>query len=330
MQTDRFVPQNTTQPLVSFIITCFDLPIQMICQCIDSIMALTLRPYEREIIVVDDGSPNAFINQLNNYTDDITYIRKSNGGVSTARNMGLSMVTGKFIQFIDGDDYLLRPGYEHVLDLARYGHCDLIMFDFNSSEETTIRYEDSKKMSGQCMLRTINIHGSACTYLFRKTIVGNLQFTKGIYYGEDEEFVPQLLLRADVAIQTTAKAYFYRQRSTSMIHNRSSKAIVKRLNDMKTVISTLHKISDTLATEDRLALQRRVHQLTMDYIYNIIVLTRHRTYLDHRLQELSRIGLYPLPDRNYTQKYIWFRRLANTNIGLSLLMKTLPLMEKER
>lgn len=330
MQTKHSLSQDTTQPLVSFIITCYDLPIQMICQCIDSILALTLRPFEREIIVVDDGSPNAFINQLNNYVDDITYVRKSNGGVSTARNMGLSMTTGKFIQFIDGDDYLVRPGYEHVLDLARYGHYDLIMFDFDSSEETTIQYEDSQEMSGQSMLRRMNIHGSACTYLFRKTIVGNLQFTKGIFYGEDEEFVPQLLLRADMAIQTTAKAYFYRQRSTSVIHNRSDRALVKRLNDMKTVISKLHKLSDTLPTDDRLALERRVHQLTMDYIYNIIVLTGRRTYLDHRLQELSRIGLYPLPDRNYTQKYSWFRRLANTKVGLSLLMKTLPLMKKER
>ena len=45
-----------TQPIVSFIITYYNLPIQMLCECIDSILALSLRSFEREIIVIDDGS----------------------------------------------------------------------------------------------------------------------------------------------------------------------------------------------------------------------------------------------------------------------------------
>ena len=44
------------QPLVSFILTYYNLPVQMLCECIDSILALSLTPEEREIIVVDDGS----------------------------------------------------------------------------------------------------------------------------------------------------------------------------------------------------------------------------------------------------------------------------------
>ena len=44
------------KPLVSFILTYYNQPVQMLCECIDSILALSLRPFEREIIVVDDGS----------------------------------------------------------------------------------------------------------------------------------------------------------------------------------------------------------------------------------------------------------------------------------
>ena len=81
---------------------------------------------------------------------------------------------------------------------------------------------------------------------------------------------------------------------------------------------------------DRLALLRRVHQLTMDYIYNVIVETRNRKYLNRQLAELGSHGLFPLPDKDYTSKYTWFRRLSNSQAGRRLLMRIIPLMKKER
>ena len=68
----------------------------------------------------------------------------------------------------------------------------------------------------------------------------------------------------------------------------------------------------------------------MDYIYNIIVQTRSRHYLDRKLTFLRKGGLFPLPDRDYTTKYKWFRRLTNSSMGLSLLMNILPMIDKER
>ena len=88
-----------TQPLVSFIISYYNLPVQMLCECIDSILALSLRPYEREVIVIDDGSNVSPMNALMPYADDITYVRQRNGGLSMARNKGISMATGKYCCF---------------------------------------------------------------------------------------------------------------------------------------------------------------------------------------------------------------------------------------
>ena len=73
------------KPLISFILTYYNLPVNMLCQCIDSIMALSLTPEEREIIVVDDGSKDSPVNSLMKYGDDITYIRQRNQGLSEAR-----------------------------------------------------------------------------------------------------------------------------------------------------------------------------------------------------------------------------------------------------
>jgi hypothetical protein len=104
----------------------------------------------------------------------------------------------------------------------------------------------------------------------------------------------------------------------------------QRLHDTKQVILRLHQKEDTLPLADRIALKRRIAQLTMDYIYNTMVLTRNRKYLDRQLEDLRREGLFPLPDLKCTTKYTWFRRMTNSKAGLTLLMHTLPLMTRER
>lgn len=320
-----------TKPLVTFIITYHDQPTVMLSKCIESVLALSLRPYEREIIVVDDGSENSPLTDIKRFENDITYLRKPNGGVSTARNFGLRVATGDYIQFVDGDDMLLSANYEHCLDLIRYGKVDVVLFDFSSKAHTPLMtYEDTEPQTGSELMRISNIHGATWGCLFSRLLVGKLTFTPGISYGEDEEFTAQLLLRAERVVSTTAQAYFYRRHSASAIGNTSSESIKQRLDDNHLVILSLNRTADTLPMEERVALQRRVAQLTMDYIYNTIMLTRDRKQLDQRLQQLRSEGLFPLPNRNYTVKYTWFRRLTNSQLGLSILMRTLPMTHKER
>ena len=323
---------NRRQPLVSFIVTCYNLPTDMLCECIDSILKLNLQSAEREIIVVDDGSDQSPMNDLLKYGDDIIYVRQKNGGVSVARNTAMDMAKGQFIQIVDGDDYLLTVPYEQCLDLIRKnGDADVVMFDFthqNSQESNPSG--NLRKKSGPDLLRTENIQGAACCCLFRQTVRGHLAFTPGIAYGEDEEFTPQLLIRAETVYVTDAKPYFYRERETSAVHQKDEACIQKRLSDTKEVILHLNQLADTRPQSDKVALQRRVAQLTMDYIYNTILLTRSEEKLNETLEDLRKDGLFPLPDHPYSTKYTWFRRLSNNTLGRKMLLRALPLMKKER
>ena len=331
MQTQQdTTPTQVTQPLVTFIVTCHNLPTQMLCECIESILSLSLQRFEREVIVVDDGSDESPVNELLRFGDDVVYLRKANGGVSTARNMGLRTATGQFIQFVDGDDTLIQANYEHCLDIAKVGKTDVIMFDFTHQRNVAPTYNDWEPMSGCSLMRLHNIQGASCLCLFRRSILGELTFTPGVSYGEDEEFTPQLLLRAEQVVRTTAKAYHYRQHEASATADKSREGVLRRLDDNLRVIRSLQQKADTLPTAERLALERRVAQLTMDHIYNTITLTRDSSLLRQRLDTMRADGLFPLPDRNYTTKYKWFRHLTNSNAGLALLMKALPLMDKER
>ena len=319
-----------TQPLVTFIVTYYNLPVPMLCECINSILALSLNPSEREIIVVDDGSDVSPMNGLMNYSDDIIYVRQKNAGLSMARNKGIEVATGRYIQFVDADDYLLKSAYDQCLDMVRStSTADILMFDF-ATAPTSQTYSDKRlTLSGTDLLRHHNIHGTACGYLFKHAILGELRFTPGIFH-EDEEFTPLLLIRAEQVIVTQLPAYYYRQRKDSITQSCSDANTHKRLNDFHDVIVRLHQYGDHLSQNDKLALQRRVAQLTMDYLYQVIMQMRSRQVLENRIATLRTEGLFPLPDYSYTQKYKWFRQLSATSIGRRMLTYTIPLMKHER
>lgn len=330
MQTEQMLPKNSQTPIVSFVITYYDIPVALLTKCIDSILSLSLRPDEREIIVIDDGSPTSPVAELAPYINDIIYVRQQNGGLSEARNRGIQMASGEYLQFVDADDYLIRATYEHCLDIIRFQKNDVVMFDFtDKSDDVPLTFDTETSVPGTQYLNHNNLQAAACCYLFRRNILGSLRFTPGIYH-EDEEFTPQLLLRAETVCSTDAQAYFYNQRPHSITTETDVRKIIKRLDDKHKVIKKLDLMADTLPLVERMALQRRVAQLTMDYIYNIIMQTRNRHFLDRKLSVLRHEGLFPLPDRNYTTKYKWFRRMTNSSLGLSILMRALPLIKKER
>lgn len=282
----------------------------MLRECLSSIIALSLSSEQREIILVDDGSKEPVLNDLKDFSDEILYIRQRNQGLSVARNTGIRICTGEYIQFIDGDDCLLQAPYEHCLDLLRYNQpVDMVLFDFTSSPEAPMSTDYEGPYTGTEYMLNNNIKGTAWGYIFRKDILGELRFTSGIYH-EDEEFTPLLLLHAKCLYTTTATAYYYRKRKGSIIHNNKQKHKDKRLSDFLDVILRLKNTQSGITEEDkRNALGRRIAQLTMDYLYNTIKLTRSYSRFKQAKATLATNGLYPLPDKGYTLKYKLFRKL---------------------
>lgn len=320
--------QNNKKPLVSFIITCYNLPAEMLGECIGSIMALSLSEAEREIILIDDGSDNDVLDGLSEYRDDIIYIRKRNGGVSDARNIGIQMCSGEFIQFVDGDDCLLSAAYDKCLDVVRFKNPDMVLFNFTRDNADAKSIKEIGPVDGSEYMRHNNVRAAVWGYIFKRSILIDLRFTKGVAYGEDEEFTPQLIMRAERVFQIDVKAYNYRERDTSVIHKKEKRDITKRLNDMENVIFHLNDIADSVSISNRTALRRRVAQLTMDYIYNIIILTRSESHLEKRIDRLHEHGLFPLPEQKYTVKYRIFRNLTKNGMGRKLLLNILPIINK--
>lgn len=308
-------------PLVSFIITTSKHQKEYLVECIKSILQLSLNPKEREIILIDDGSDICPLNDLAEYLPNIIYLRQPNQGVSVARNYGIKIATGKYIQFIDGDDYILQATYEHCLDIVRYHQPDIVTFNYcKNNKNIEPSYELPTPVTGTDFLNNNNLHGAAWSYIFRHSIVGSLQFTPKIVYGEDEEFTPQLFLRAERIFKTNTEAYFYRDNKNSVSHQYTKEKIQLRMDNSLEVLLHLQQLLDKLPIAERQALSRRIAQLSMDYLYNNIRLHHSLISLNQAINNLREHGLYPLPDKKYTKKYTMFRRAINTYLGrISLL-----------
>lgn len=302
----------------------------MLRESISSILALSLSESEREIILVDDGSKQSPLNDLNEFKSDIIYIYKKNGGASTARNTGLKMARGKYIQFIDGDDKLFACPYEHCMDIMRFNDVDIVTFDFSKDLSHNTIFNDNVAVTGIEYLKKNNISGAVWGMLFKNQVRGDLQFTPGIVCVEDEEFTPQLILRAETIIHTDAQAYYYRQNPASTTSRRDVESLIKRLDDNEWIIFSLRDKAQTMPPAENEAMSRRVAQLSMDYIYNIIILTKSKEELSRRIKRLKAKGLFPLPNKHYSTKYIWFCRLSKSKVGLNILADLLSLFRIER
>lgn len=96
-------------PLVSVVIPFYN-GVDWLCEAVDSVLNQTMKDFE--ILVINDGSPEDVSDFLERYGDKIVYRYKENGGPATARNLGLSIATGKYVAFLDSDDLWLEDHLE--------------------------------------------------------------------------------------------------------------------------------------------------------------------------------------------------------------------------
>ncbi len=302
MQT---LPTDKGQVLISYVIAYYNLPADMLRECVRSILALTPPASGREIIIVDDGSGTRAEDILKDEAAEVTCVWQENRGLSGARNTGIRLARGKYIQFVDGDDTLIKTGCDTCTALLETRQPDILLFKTGQAETTAGRYH-TETMTGADYMTTHNMRASAWGYIFKREILDGLEFTPGILH-EDEEFTPLLLLRAKAVLATDIKAYRYRKRKGSIIHRNDGQWTIRRLDDFEGVIMRLHKVAEEMGTDCKEALRRRVDQLCMDYLYNSFRLTGSIRATRERAVRLRTHGLFPLADKRYTLKYRLFR-----------------------
>lgn len=171
-----------------------------LCRCVDSLLAESYS--DMEIILVNDGSKDRSGEICEHYTavhPNIRYISKENGGVSTARNAGLDAASGKYVLFVDSDDYVVS-NYFSLLDRAlNQEPSDLAQFSLlydNSRENRKVVYAPVSANSREELMPLIvnaicrkTINGPVAKLYLREIIEANhIRFPEGASVAEDRVF----------------------------------------------------------------------------------------------------------------------------------------------
>lgn len=194
--------------------------------CVKSIMNQTY-PY-LEIILVDDGSPDACPNMCDKYARmdrRISVIHQNNQGLSQARNRGILEATGDFITFIDSDDFLADDAYECMMRVMVENKCDIVACKMQTFVDGTQPFVDNEKLKFKVMKRNEalkcymyenrGIDVVACNKIYRKSLFEGVRYPAGRLF---EDFIPttQLLLVTDTVASIENCKYYYRKRTDSI------------------------------------------------------------------------------------------------------------------
>ncbi len=199
-------------------------------KCLNTLVNQTLKKIE--IIIVNDGSKDnsekIIEKYLKKYPEKIKYIKKANGGLSSARNEGLKYASGEYIGFVDSDDYVSLNTFNLMYKKAKEKNFDLVVCNLNYVYETKTKMvsaglDKDLENEDEVKKNIVFLYPAVWNKLYKKEILDSLKFKEGIWY-EDVEFNFRVYPRVKSIGYVDKPLIQYVQRESSI-----SKTIDKRL-----------------------------------------------------------------------------------------------------
>lgn len=226
-----------------------------LAKCLDSLLSQDLESDEYEIIVVNDGSTDNSGDIAQQYVgkySNIILIEQENQGLSGARNAGTKLAKGKYIQFVDSDDYLETNVLKTLVDKMDADNLDILRFNYQNVNEQYKVYEPYKEHKPfvdyrdeicEGLIFLTERLGYACyavQFMIRSELLKRDEnlFKVGIYF-EDTEWTPRILTQAKRVTSTGLMVYNYLLRQGSITNSVSIEKKRKVLEDKFLLIGAL-------------------------------------------------------------------------------------------
>jgi len=220
--------------LISIVVPIYKVE-DCLSRCVESILNQTYS--DIEIILVDDGSPDKCPKLCDEYKkvdNRVKVIHKPNGGLSDARNAGMMVATGKYIMFVDSDDYIELDACEKLQRFENEDADILVCDGITEGGECNLSHfsEGIYEMSGEKYIFESITNGKYPIVVWlnvykREFLVNNkLNFKNGFLH-EDEDFTPRAFLNAKKIIHTSIFLYHYIIRSGSITQQLNKRKNVK-------------------------------------------------------------------------------------------------------
>lgn len=293
------------KPILSIIIPVYNVE-QYLNKCIDSILSQTFTDFE--LILADDGSTDnsgKICDKYSKIDPRIIVIHKENGGQSSARNAGLNIASGKYITFVDSDDYISNDCYyKNIRILLENKSIDILQYPIyivnsNSTEKMKIPgYKNEtflltkKDFFSFWSDGGIGVRGFVWQNIYKSDIFKDIRFKEGVIF-EDCYIQSDILEKADIVYISGYGKYYYVQRENSTLHSKDS--LKRCVGDFEATIRYLEKM--------------QTYNVDTSLMYKCYCITKNRM-----IDKTYKYG--------YESFYKYFDRIDSLNIGLCGIIKS--------
>lgn len=281
-----------TKPDISIIIPVYNIDFEYLTRCMESV--LIQKGADFEVIMVDDGSTNGCSRWCDDWAKKdsrISVIHKENGGVSSARNVGIKESKGEYLIFLDPDDWWEPNLIERAYGIIAENNYDLLFFGFYEEYPKRQLLRPCRDNSGKyyqadeqlrrlielgLMDNTVRefqaIFGSCCNSIIkRSTVIDNdICFPEDIYHGEDSVFLMNLFKASEKVGIFDLALYHYRYNLKSVCKKyipQFEKNHEKVLILLYRALSSLHDDKDFQKSYAYLAVYKYCVVLMQDYFH---------------------------------------------------------------
>lgn len=324
---------------VSFIIPLYN-SARWLEKCLYSVLNQDIPEEELEIICVNDGSPDHSAEMARNIAKEhpsVIVLDQPNQGPAGARNTGMRHATGKYLAFVDPDDFvepnvfglLVRQMEEEQLDMLRFNY-QIVDEQYRHVEkrpfEKAFDYSPKLMTGAEFLATRLDIACNIWRYLYRREIitVNNIWCFTGDYI-DDTPWLPLVLLKAERMNTCNVVVYNYLERPDSLIRIQTSTMLVRRLDGSLLLLHQLEQeISDVLSRKIEIDTQWKEGIITWykmieaHIVVSFLIRIGVSKYAERKkyLQRLYALNLFPLSLNRANRKNVYKLRIANIHPGL--------------
>lgn len=315
------------EPKISVIIPVYNVE-NYVTKCIMSIINQTYK--NLEIICINDGSTDLsghICNRLSKDDNRIKVLHKKNGGVSSARNMGLQHATGEFIAFVDPDDWIKPEMYEILIKASLVHNADIsVVSYFIDKADKSVEVINEKKITNnpfnnEDLIRYAFIRDKYKGFgaylwnkLFRASLINNdneIRFDESLFVGEDICFFGLVSLNTKYTVYIDTPMYHYNLREDSLFH---SNDISKKIGSLYAYDHIINLFEDNKIDENIIIWIKRFYVYHSSMLLELCIKTNNIEKIDFFKSQINKyINEYKETNLDYPDRINHIDKLLNYN-----------------